>query len=221
MIKQVTSVDFNKTTNMLVVGFNKGVFGLYEMPGCVNIHRLSVSNHSLNTASINNTGEWLALGSTRLGQLLVWEWQVRNSKSIVPCTYRTYSTVLTNVFIIYGTCKICSSWAAFSEWTVCVCVFVLFMSRYYIWYLSQLACRSELVSPPLFVCVYPINKMNSVSIMCTHSTCVSFNSNLSFICERTVWNVRTEAARPSIRYQHSGLFIGWSVHRHGWGRLKS
>ena len=86
----MTSVDFNKTTNMLVVGFNKGVFGLYEMPGCVNIHRLSVSNHSLNTASINNTGEWLALGSTRLGQLLVWEWQVWNLWSRGHYTYRTY-----------------------------------------------------------------------------------------------------------------------------------
>jgi periodic tryptophan protein 2 len=57
---------------ILYVGFNKGVFGLYEMPGCVNIHKLSVSHHSLNTACINSTGEWLALGSTRLGQLLVW-----------------------------------------------------------------------------------------------------------------------------------------------------
>eukprot|EP00596_Hydrurales_sp_CCMP1899_P003442 CAMPEP_0119050586 /NCGR_PEP_ID=MMETSP1177-20130426/70734_1 /TAXON_ID=2985 /ORGANISM="Ochromonas sp, Strain CCMP1899" /LENGTH=830 /DNA_ID=CAMNT_0007029157 /DNA_START=526 /DNA_END=3015 /DNA_ORIENTATION=+ len=72
---QVTSVAFNKPNSLLVVGFNKGVFGLYEMPGCVNIHKLSVSHHSLNTACINSTGEWLALGSTRLGQLLVWEWQ--------------------------------------------------------------------------------------------------------------------------------------------------
>ena len=72
---QVTSVAYNKSSSLLVVGFDKGVFGLYEMPGCVNIHKLSVSHHSLNTACINNTGEWLALGSTRLGQLLVWEWQ--------------------------------------------------------------------------------------------------------------------------------------------------
>jgi periodic tryptophan protein 2 len=72
---QVTSAAFNKSVSLLVVGFDKGVFGLYEMPGCVNLHRLSVSHHSLNTACINNTGEWLALGSTRLGQLLVWEWQ--------------------------------------------------------------------------------------------------------------------------------------------------
>lgn len=109
--EQVTSVDFNKTTNMLVVGFNKGVFGLYEMPGCVNIHRLSVSNHSLNTASINNTGEWLALGSTRLGQLLVWEWQV---KSIVHYTYCTSSTVLVHVsfFIICHISSLNLSWVA-------------------------------------------------------------------------------------------------------------
>ena len=71
----VSSVAFNKTNNLLVVGFDKGVFGLYEMPGCVSIHKLSVSHHSLNTAAINSSGEWLALGSTRLGQLLVWEWQ--------------------------------------------------------------------------------------------------------------------------------------------------
>ena len=71
----VTSAAFNKATNLLVVGFNKGVFGLYEMPGCTSIHKLSVSHHSLNAAAINASGEWLALGSTRLGQLLVWEWQ--------------------------------------------------------------------------------------------------------------------------------------------------
>ena len=72
---QVASVAYNKTNSLLVVGFDKGVFGLYEMPGCVNIHRLSVSHHSLNTATINCTGEWLALGSSHLGQLLIWEWQ--------------------------------------------------------------------------------------------------------------------------------------------------
>jgi periodic tryptophan protein 2 len=52
----VTSTAFNKKSNLLVVGFNKGVFGLYEMPSCTNIHRLSVSHHSLNTASINCSG---------------------------------------------------------------------------------------------------------------------------------------------------------------------
>jgi periodic tryptophan protein 2 len=72
---EVNSAAFNKTSKLLVVGFNVGVFGIYEMPGCVNIHKLSVSHQSLNTASINLSGEWIALGSSRLGQLLVWEWQ--------------------------------------------------------------------------------------------------------------------------------------------------
>ena len=72
---EVTSAAFNKQSGLLVIGFSKGVFGLYEMPGCVNLHRLSVSHHSLNSVDINSNGEWLAVGSSRLGQLLVWEWQ--------------------------------------------------------------------------------------------------------------------------------------------------
>lgn len=72
---QVTSVDFNKNSTLLVVGFDKGVFSLYEMPSCANLHKLSVSNQSINTVCVNSTGEWLALGSSRLGQLVVWEWK--------------------------------------------------------------------------------------------------------------------------------------------------
>lgn len=72
---EVASTDFNRSTGLLVVGFTQGVFALYEMPGCVNLHRISASNNSLNSVSINKTGEWLAIGSARMGQLLVWEWQ--------------------------------------------------------------------------------------------------------------------------------------------------
>ena len=71
----VSSSAFNKANNLLVVGFQEGVFAIYEMPGCINIHRLTASNNSINTCCINTTGEWLALGSTQLGQLLVWEWK--------------------------------------------------------------------------------------------------------------------------------------------------
>ena len=125
----VTSVAFNKTTSLLVVGFDKGVFGLYEMPGCVSIHRLSVSNHSLNTACINTTGEWLALGSTRLGQLLVWEWQVGFLHSRVcgdtfflflffllsfyrSCDYNPYHLLLLYILclIFFCTIVLCSDW---------------------------------------------------------------------------------------------------------------
>lgn len=71
----VSCTAFNKNSGILVMGFANGVFGLYEMPGCTNIHRLSVSNSTLNAININSTGEWLAIGAAELGQLLVWEWK--------------------------------------------------------------------------------------------------------------------------------------------------
>ena len=72
---EVISTAYSRDNSLLVIGFHNGVFGLYEMPGCINIHKLSVSHNSLNTVSINSTGEWLAIGSSALGQMLVWEWQ--------------------------------------------------------------------------------------------------------------------------------------------------
>ena len=41
----------------------------------ISLHRLSISNTSINAACINLTGEWIGLGSSALGQLLVWEWK--------------------------------------------------------------------------------------------------------------------------------------------------
>lgn len=35
----------------------------------------SVSQSDIDFVTVNNSGEWLALGSSKLGQLLVWEWQ--------------------------------------------------------------------------------------------------------------------------------------------------
>lgn len=45
------------------------------MPDATLIHSLSISEQSVTTISINNTGDWIALGCGGLGQLLVWEWQ--------------------------------------------------------------------------------------------------------------------------------------------------
>lgn len=71
----VHAAALHKASHLLVVGFSSGVFGLYEMPTCTNVHTLSISQRRINTVSINSTGEWLAFGSATLGQLLVWEWQ--------------------------------------------------------------------------------------------------------------------------------------------------
>ena len=71
----VSSVTFHAETNMLLVGFTSGEFRIYEMPSFNLIQKLSMGNNSVSTVSINKTGEWLALGSKKLGQLIVYEWQ--------------------------------------------------------------------------------------------------------------------------------------------------
>lgn len=35
----------------------------------------SISNQQISSITLNKTGDWIALGSAELGQLLVWEWQ--------------------------------------------------------------------------------------------------------------------------------------------------
>lgn len=35
----------------------------------------SISEQSVDSISINATGDWIALASGKMGQLLVWEWQ--------------------------------------------------------------------------------------------------------------------------------------------------
>ncbi|KAL8828665.1 MAG: hypothetical protein Q9191_002462 [Dirinaria sp. TL-2023a] len=66
---------YHPASNLLVVGFSNGIFGLYELPDFIMIHTLSISQNTIDFVSINKTGEWLALGASKLGQLLVWEWQ--------------------------------------------------------------------------------------------------------------------------------------------------
>ena len=67
--------DFHAESNLLVAGFSNGLFGLYEMPDFNMIHTLSISQNEIDFVTINKSGEWLAFGASKLGQLLVWEWQ--------------------------------------------------------------------------------------------------------------------------------------------------
>ncbi|PCH06693.1 Small-subunit processome, Utp12 [Penicillium occitanis (nom. inval.)] len=67
--------SFHAKSNLLVVGFSNGIFGLYELPDFNNIHTLSVSQSNIDFVTMNKSGEWLAFGSSKFGQLLVWEWQ--------------------------------------------------------------------------------------------------------------------------------------------------
>ncbi|BGP15986.1 hypothetical protein JCM10213_004802 [Rhodosporidiobolus nylandii] len=72
---KVVSTTFHAPSNLLVVGFSNGVFGLWEMPSFTSVHTLSVSQEKITSVAINPSGEWLAFGASKLGQLLVWEWQ--------------------------------------------------------------------------------------------------------------------------------------------------
>ncbi|KAG6810759.1 hypothetical protein H0H92_010441 [Tricholoma furcatifolium] len=72
---KVVCTTFHPASNLLVIGFSSGVFGLWEMPAFSNIHTLSISQEKISSVAINSSGEWLAFGAKKLGQLLVWEWQ--------------------------------------------------------------------------------------------------------------------------------------------------
>jgi periodic tryptophan protein 2 len=72
---RVNCCSFDSKSNLMVVGFGNGTFGLYEMPAFNNIHMLSVTQNEIESVSINSSGEWLAFASKKLGQLLVWEWR--------------------------------------------------------------------------------------------------------------------------------------------------
>lgn len=72
---KVVCSTFHPSSSLLVVGFSSGVFGLWEMPSFTNVHTLSISQEKISSVAINATGEWLVFGASKLGQLLVWEWQ--------------------------------------------------------------------------------------------------------------------------------------------------
>ncbi|KAL9934666.1 hypothetical protein V8E36_006441 [Tilletia maclaganii] len=76
---RVTSVALHHSqaigaSALLVVGFSSGVFTLHELPSFTLIHTLSISSEKITSVAISPSGDWLAFGASRLGQLLVWEW---------------------------------------------------------------------------------------------------------------------------------------------------
>lgn len=74
-LARVKCADFHGPSNMLVIGFTTGEFRLYELPEFNMVQSLSMGNNAVDTVTINQTGEWFAFGSSKAGQLLVYEWQ--------------------------------------------------------------------------------------------------------------------------------------------------
>lgn len=93
---------FHPQTQLLTVCFDNGLFALYELPSFSNIHTLSIASASISNVTINKTGEWLAFGSSKTGQLLVWEHAsesniLKQSSHLDNMTTLSYSTDSTRV----------------------------------------------------------------------------------------------------------------------------
>jgi periodic tryptophan protein 2 len=70
---KVKCASFHASINLLTVGFSTGLFCLYELPSFSSIHMLSLASSPISSIATSPDGAWLALGSSKTGQLLVWE----------------------------------------------------------------------------------------------------------------------------------------------------
>ncbi|EME32161.1 transducin family protein / WD-40 repeat family protein [Galdieria sulphuraria] len=96
-LRKIVCATTQRDTGMIAVGYSSGVFALFsgvpepesvsqmetgiyekkkvEFSELEMLQSLSCSSSSLTCISINPSGEWLALGSSESGSLIVWEWQ--------------------------------------------------------------------------------------------------------------------------------------------------
>ncbi|CRL03824.1 CLUMA_CG016395, isoform A [Clunio marinus] len=72
---KLTSASYHKKLKLLVTAYSTGAFYLHELPDVTMIHSLNISDYAVDTAIFNTNGDWVALGVSGAGQLLVWEWQ--------------------------------------------------------------------------------------------------------------------------------------------------
>jgi len=74
--QDVTRASYHAGSGVLLVGFDKGVFALYEVtPELSTLHTLSVGASALDYVGFNPSGEWICCAASETGTLLVWEWQ--------------------------------------------------------------------------------------------------------------------------------------------------
>lgn len=98
----MTCADYCKKLGILVTGYEDAVFRIHSLQnvelitslslryvnwdynysvlflktdGSELLYFLSDTTHSITTVCFNEAGDWIALGSTTLGQLLVWDWK--------------------------------------------------------------------------------------------------------------------------------------------------
>ena len=72
---KLTACTMHKEVGILAVGFSRGLFELLQVPDLTTIHTLSIGTDPISSMCFNGSGEWVAVGSSNLGQMLVWEWR--------------------------------------------------------------------------------------------------------------------------------------------------
>lgn len=51
------------------------MFSIFNVDTLDPVHAFQISENKISSLVINKSGEWIAMGSDRLGQLFVWEWK--------------------------------------------------------------------------------------------------------------------------------------------------
>ena len=92
---KLSAAAFHRGLGILAVGFSSGLFELLQLPDATTIHTLSIGREPLTSLAFNLSGEWIAVGSAGLGQLLVWEWR---SESYVLKQQGHYADVASTAF---------------------------------------------------------------------------------------------------------------------------
>uniref|UniRef100_A0A7R9V1J8 Small-subunit processome Utp12 domain-containing protein n=1 Tax=Chlamydomonas euryale TaxID=1486919 RepID=A0A7R9V1J8_9CHLO len=72
---RVSAADLHGGTGTLVAGYTNGLFELVQLPAFDSLQALSVSKERVTSVAFNASGDWIAVGCAKLGQLLVWEWR--------------------------------------------------------------------------------------------------------------------------------------------------
>jgi len=74
---KISSASYHHPTNLFIVGFRNGVFGLYKLTEAQleSLQTFSVSEAKITSLCFNFTGSWIGLSCASLGQLIVWEWR--------------------------------------------------------------------------------------------------------------------------------------------------
>lgn len=72
---KISIADINTNCNIIVFGLTTGIFCIYDLNTFESKYTLQITDSKINSLAISQEGLWLAFGSRKLSQLVVWEWK--------------------------------------------------------------------------------------------------------------------------------------------------